>query len=183
MWLDCSVGILLNLLVFTGPAGIGAIFSIAVIAQYIAFIIPVAIRVIFVRHNFRPGPWNLGKFSRPCGVIAIAWVILIIPIMCFPTVTRPNAVSMNWTCLVYGGTMAIILVWFRVDARKWFKGPKVISGQTKTVLSTGKCQASHVGSGNYCTTRIFQHRVSELRISPGKRWDDVLASHGICIYL
>ena len=32
---------------------------------------------------------------------------------------------MNWTCLVYGAPMLVALLWFAVDARKWFKGPRV----------------------------------------------------------
>jgi len=86
-----------------------------------------------VRDNFRPGPWHLGKFSRPCGFIAIAWVVLIIPILCFPAVRGPSADLMNWTCVVYGGVMMIVLVWYAVNARKWFRGPKVFD-QTKTLL-------------------------------------------------
>ena len=124
----------MNLLVFAGPVGIGAIFSIGVIAQYVAFIVPVALRVIFVRNNFRRGPWNLGKFSRPCGFIAMAWVVLIIPILCFPAVKRPSAGLMNWTCVVYGGAMVIVLIYYGISARRWFKGPKVFD-QTMTLMS------------------------------------------------
>lgn len=32
---------------------------------------------------------------------------------------------MNWTCLIYGGAMLLALIWYAVDARKWFKGPRV----------------------------------------------------------
>jgi hypothetical protein len=32
---------------------------------------------------------------------------------------------MNWTCLVYGAPMLGAMIWWFVDARKWFKGPKV----------------------------------------------------------
>ncbi|KAK4954759.1 hypothetical protein LTR28_006181 [Elasticomyces elasticus] len=32
---------------------------------------------------------------------------------------------MNWTCLVYGGPMSIIMIWWLLSARKWFNGPKV----------------------------------------------------------
>lgn len=32
---------------------------------------------------------------------------------------------MNWTCLVYGGTMAFCLIWYATSARKWFNGPKM----------------------------------------------------------
>lgn len=32
---------------------------------------------------------------------------------------------MNYTCLIYGGVMSLSLLWYAVDARKWFKGPKI----------------------------------------------------------
>jgi hypothetical protein len=32
---------------------------------------------------------------------------------------------MNWTCLVYGGPMFMVTIWWFVSAHKWFKGPKV----------------------------------------------------------
>jgi hypothetical protein len=33
--------------------------------------------------------------------------------------------DMNWTCLVYGGPMLLITIWWFVSAHKWFKGPKI----------------------------------------------------------
>jgi hypothetical protein len=32
---------------------------------------------------------------------------------------------MNYTCLIYGGVMFLSLVWYAIDARKWFKGPRI----------------------------------------------------------
>ena len=127
VWFDVLIGILLNFLIFAGPIAIGAIFSIGAIAQYIAFILPIAIRVIFVRENFRAGPWNLGRLSCPIGIIALGWVALIVPILCFPKVKGSDLTPqlMNWTCLVYGGPMVLALIWYAIDARKWFRGPKV----------------------------------------------------------
>lgn len=37
-----------------------------------------------------------------------------------------SAKAMNWTCLVYGGPMVFVLVWWVVSARKWFRGPKYV---------------------------------------------------------
>jgi amino acid transporter len=127
VWFQALFGICANLLIFAGPEAINAIFSIGAIAQYVAFVLPIAIRVIFVRDNFRPGPWHLGKWSRPVGFIGFAWVALILPILCFPSVKGADLTpsSMNWTCLVYGGPMLLALCWYAIDARKWFKGPKV----------------------------------------------------------
>jgi hypothetical protein len=73
------------------------------------------------------GPWNLGRFSKPIGIVAVAWVTLIIPVLCFPATKGKdlNDINMNYTCLIYGGVMLLALLWYAVDARHWFKGPKI----------------------------------------------------------
>jgi len=126
VWLNCAVGILLTLLLFGGTA-IDAIFSIGAIAAFVAFTIPITIRTFFVGNRFRRGPWHLGKFSYPIGVASTCFTSLMIPILCLPSVTGSNldASLMNWTCLVWGGPMLMVLIWWVVDAHKWFKGPKV----------------------------------------------------------
>lgn len=121
------IGVLLTLLIFAGEYAIGAIFSIGAVAAFVAFTIPLFIRVFFVGDRFRRGPWHLGAFSIPIDAAACAFVLLMVPILCLPSVRGENLdpTSMNWTCLVYGGPMFGALIWFLVDARKWFKGPKV----------------------------------------------------------
>ena len=118
---------LLTLLIFGGEYAIGAIFSIGAVAAFVAFTIPLFIRVFFVGGRFRRGPWHLGHYSVPVDAAGCAFVALMVPILCLPSVTGTNldSTTMNWTCLVYGGPMFGALVWFLVDARKWFKGPKV----------------------------------------------------------
>jgi len=32
---------------------------------------------------------------------------------------------MNYTCLIYGGTMLFALLYYAFSGRKWFKGPRV----------------------------------------------------------
>lgn len=32
---------------------------------------------------------------------------------------------MNWTVVVFFGPMFLVMIWWFVSARKWFKGPKV----------------------------------------------------------
>ncbi|CAI6332184.1 unnamed protein product [Periconia digitata] len=127
VWGNCFIGILCLLLIFGGELAIGALFSIGAIAAFIAFTTPIFIRVFFVKNNFRPGPWNLGRWSIPVGVVACAFVLLMVPILCFPSVTGADltAETMNWTVVVYGGPMFLAIIWWVVSARKWFKGPKV----------------------------------------------------------
>ncbi|EWC44425.1 putative amino-acid permease [Drechslerella stenobrocha 248] len=127
VWFNCVIGILLLLLIFAGDLAIGAIFSVGAIAAFVSFTIPIFIRVFFVGDKFRRGPWHLGRFSRPIGIAACSFVVLMVPILCLPQYTGSelNAQDMNYTCLVYGGPMLAIIIWWFVDAKKWFHGPKI----------------------------------------------------------
>lgn len=123
-----TLSALLGLLMFAGPVAIGAVFSIGAIAQYITFSIPIGLNLFFGGNGrFKPGPWNLGRMSKPIATVAVAWTVLIVPALCFPAVKGEDltAQTMNWTCLIYGGPMLIISIYWVVDARKWFKGPRI----------------------------------------------------------
>ncbi|KAI0124689.1 amino acid permease [Xylariales sp. AK1849] len=126
VWFNTSLGIILMLLVFGGVA-IGAIFSIGAIGAFVAFTTPIFIKTVLVGKNFRRGPWHLGKFSLPSGIISICFIVVMMPILCLPTVRGTDLTPdlMNWTSLVYGAPMLFIIIWFFVDAHKWFKGPKI----------------------------------------------------------
>ncbi|KAI1815644.1 amino acid permease [Poronia punctata] len=126
VWFNAFIGILLLLLIF-GGAAIDAIFSIGAIAAFVAFTIPIFIKIFFVRNKFRRGPWHLGPFSTPIGVLGCSFVLVILPFFNFPAVHGSNLTlaDMNWTSLVYGAPMLFVIIWFYVDAHKWFKGPKI----------------------------------------------------------
>jgi hypothetical protein len=138
VWLNCGIGVALNLLVLAGSVEIGAIFSVGAIAQYVAFLVPLVLRVVFPS-NFKKGPWNMGALSRPCNIIAIGWMLLMIPIFCFPSTNGDhlNAATMNWTCVVYGGVMSAALGWYAISARHWFVGPKATVEEVPKVDGEG----------------------------------------------
>ncbi|CAG9948177.1 unnamed protein product [Clonostachys rosea f. rosea IK726] len=126
VWFNTLIGVLLNLLMFGGVA-ISAVFSIGAVASFVAFTTPIFIKTIFVGNKFRRGPWHLGNFSIPCGILSSVFVFVMIPILCFPVVKGDNLTPdmMNWTSLVYGAPMFFLILWFFIDAHKWFKGPVV----------------------------------------------------------
>ncbi|KAL9610583.1 MAG: hypothetical protein Q9167_004734 [Letrouitia subvulpina] len=165
VWFNTIIGILMTLLIFGGDLAVGALFSIAAIAAFVAFTLPVFIRVFFVGSRFRPGPWNLGRASIPIGVLACAFVVLMIPILCLPSVTGSDldATTMNWTCLVWGGPMLFVMIWWVVDAHKWFKGPKVniehqMLGRGGVTLE-GKVQDSESSStGSMKGTKVLEDK-------------------------
>jgi hypothetical protein len=62
-------------------------------------------KTFFVGDRFRRGPWHLGKFSKPIGMVACSFILVMTPILCFPA-GRGSDVTlqlMNWTAVVYGG--------------------------------------------------------------------------------
>ncbi|KAK7902999.1 hypothetical protein LTR67_002645 [Exophiala xenobiotica] len=126
-WGVLTVSALLGLLMFASPVAIGAVFSLGAIAQYTAFTTPTALKLFFDNGKFKPGPWNLGRWSNLSGGVAVAWWLVIVPALCFPAVKGKDLtpLTMNWTALIYGGTMFLALSYYAISARKWFKGPRV----------------------------------------------------------
>ena len=61
---------------------------------------------------------------------------------------------MNWTVVVFFGPMFLVMIWWVISARKWFKGPKVnvqhmMLGREGNVLEgAGKSQDGDSSSDN-----------------------------------
>ncbi|VUG18204.1 GPT1 [Brettanomyces bruxellensis] len=125
VWANWFIGILLLLLMF-GNVAIDAIFSVGSIAPFVSFSIPTLLRITYARKFFKPGPWNLGKFTYISGFIGCAFVFLMIPISAFPQYRgSDNTLDlMNWTCVVYYGSMMLVIAWYFIYAHKVYKGPR-----------------------------------------------------------
>ncbi|CAK9438416.1 uncharacterized protein LODBEIA_P26400 [Lodderomyces beijingensis] len=123
--LNVVIGTLLLLLCFAGEVAISAVFSIGALSGFLSFTVPILLKVTYAQKTFEPGPWHLGKFSQPIGWIAVAFVALMIPILCFPYVKGSELTpeNMNWTSLIFGGPMLIFTIYFFVEAKKWYIGP------------------------------------------------------------
>jgi amino acid transporter len=106
-----------------------AVTSIATIGLYIAYALPILLRLRAT--DFRPGPWRLGAWSRPVGIIAVIWVAFISVLFMLPTANPITAATFNYTPVVVLGTILIVTVWWLVSARYWFKGPIIQGSETE----------------------------------------------------
>jgi amino acid transporter len=61
VWASAFASLLLGLLAFAGPVAIGAMFSLVVVGQYVAYSIPICARFLG-KQDFKPGAFTLGKF-------------------------------------------------------------------------------------------------------------------------
>jgi amino acid transporter len=105
-----------------------AVTSIAVIGLYIAYVIPTFLR-LRAGDSFTPGRWNLGKWSKPIGTVAVVWTVFICIMLMMPQFA-PNGGKLidylNYAPIAVGVVIGFAGIYWLVSARKWFKGPKVM---------------------------------------------------------
>ncbi len=102
-----------------------AIVSIGTVGLYVAYIIPVFLR-LRAGSTFQVGPWNLGRWSPLIGWVAVVWVVVITLLFFAPAFWPWNtAADFNWAGPLFVAVMAAVTLWWFASARKWFTGPRV----------------------------------------------------------
>lgn len=96
--------------------------SIATIGLYISYGLPILIGLIYPS-NFQRGPFSLGVFSRPIGVVAVTWICFITIVFCLPAVNPVTDQTLNYTPVAVGIVGAWAFGSWFLWARKWFTGP------------------------------------------------------------
>ncbi|WP_084703902.1 amino acid permease [Phaeacidiphilus oryzae] len=124
VWLAAVGAFVLGLPYLWNTTAYAAVTSIAVIGLYIAYVIPVFLRVR-QGDRFQRGPWHLGRWSRVVGVAAVAWTCVITVLFMLPTGNPVTATTFNYTPIAVGVVIGFAGVWWLVSARRWFTGPRV----------------------------------------------------------
>jgi amino acid transporter len=102
-----------------------AIVSIGTVGLYISYVIPVFLR-LRMGADFEPGPWHLGRWSRPIGIISVTWVVIITLLFFAPDFYPWKTLDdFNFAGPIFVAILAAVFIWYAVSARKWFTGPKV----------------------------------------------------------
>jgi len=110
--------------------GYAAGTAIAVIGLYIAFVLPVILRLRLGDKWQEPRAWSLGKWYKLIDWIAILWVALVTILFIFPLYKAglPWEADFSWeltnyTILWFAGIGLIFGGWWFLSAKNWFKGP------------------------------------------------------------
>ncbi|HLB19526.1 MAG TPA: amino acid permease [Gaiellaceae bacterium] len=130
-----------------GYVAYAAVTSIATIGLYIAYALPIFLR-LRLGDAWEPGEWNLGKHYKWIGVIACVWVVFIALLFMAPLSPAgvPWNSSFTWLSFNYApiavlGTLLIVGGWWMLSANKWFKGP--IAQGTEEELARIETQYEH----------------------------------------
>jgi amino acid transporter len=105
-----------------------AITAICTVGLYLAYIIPVFLR-LRQGSKFQPGPWTLGKRYKWVNVGAIVFVVLVVYALDIPTVPKGvpwnngfdvTAVNYSPLVLIVG---VLVMIWWQISAKNKYTGP------------------------------------------------------------
>jgi len=125
IWFAAVGAFILGLPYLWNPVAYAAVTSIAVIGLYIAYGLPILLRLL-AGEKFQRGPWHLGRWSYIVGWIAVVWIGFIAILFVLPQTAPGNTLqTFNYAIVA----VAVVLLysggyWF-LSAKNWFKGPKV----------------------------------------------------------
>jgi amino acid transporter len=115
--------------------------SIAVIGLYIAFALPIVLR-IRAGERFEGGAWSLGRHYRWISPVAVIWIGLVCLLFLMPVSPNgiPGAAEFDWNVVNYapltvGGALILFGGWYLISARKWFVGPVREAGSEEELAS------------------------------------------------
>src|SRR3954452_3645811 len=96
IWLAAAGAFILGLPYLWNNTAYAAVTSIAVIGLYIAYVLPTLLRLM-QGEGFQRGPWHLGRWSRPIGIVAVVWVCFITVLFMLPQVNPISRTTFNYT--------------------------------------------------------------------------------------
>ncbi|HTU72869.1 MAG TPA: amino acid permease [Trebonia sp.] len=124
IWLAVVGALILGLPYLWNSTAYAAVTSIATIGLYVAYVIPTFLR-LRLGSSFVRGPWHLGRWSKPIGIIAITWVVIITILFMLPAASPITWKTFNYTVIAVVVVLGFAGIWWLASARKWFTGPKV----------------------------------------------------------
>ncbi len=132
IWLCVALSVILASPALISPVAYFAVTSIAVIGLYIAYVVPVFLRRM--NPDFKPGPWNLGRWSAPIGWIAIVWVVIICVLFVLPPASPVTISTFNYAPIAVLVVVIIAVVSWQLNGKRNFMGgatdePVVRAGQ------------------------------------------------------
>ncbi|MGW1161806.1 amino acid permease [Streptomyces sp. NPDC002513] len=122
VWLAVVCSLALVLPGWWSHTAFTAIVSVNVVGLFLAYAVPIFLR-LRLGADFRPGPWHLGRWSRPVGVVAVAWVLLSSVLFMLPQASPITIDSFNYAPIALAVVLVVATVWWFATARRRFRGP------------------------------------------------------------
>ncbi|KAF7317740.1 hypothetical protein MKEN_00861800 [Mycena kentingensis (nom. inval.)] len=122
VWFVMGWSAIIGLLGFSVTA-LTSLAGASVIGLYTSYAAPIFLRITSGRNKLEPGPFSLGRWATPIGVVAVSWVTFVVVFLLFPPGQVATAEDMNYAVLIIGGVFLFASLSWVLSARKWFHGP------------------------------------------------------------
>ncbi|MFE1192777.1 amino acid permease [Streptomyces olivaceoviridis] len=118
VWLSVVVACVLALPSLYSATAYNAVTAINVIGITPAYAIPVFLR-LRAGDRFQPGPWQLGRWSKPVGWIAVGWVACVTVLFCLPQASPVTVDTMNYASVALAVVLVLASVWWYVARQSY----------------------------------------------------------------
>ncbi|MFF4428623.1 amino acid permease [Streptomyces sp. NPDC001513] len=118
VWLSVVVAGVLALPSLYSATAYGAVTAINVIGITPAYAIPIYLR-LRAGNRFQPGPWNLGRWSKPIGWTAVVWVAVVTVLFCLPQKSPVTIDSMNYAVIALAVVLVLASAWWYAARRSY----------------------------------------------------------------
>ncbi|MGK4579646.1 amino acid permease [Kitasatospora sp. HPMI-4] len=118
VWLSVAAALVLALPSLWSAVAYGAVTAINIVGMTPAYAIPVYLR-LRRGDRFPRGPWALGRWSRPVGVIAVAWVALVTVLVCLPQTSPVTVDTFNYAPIALLAVLLLATAWWWAGGRSY----------------------------------------------------------------
>ncbi|KAL3482720.1 amino acid/polyamine transporter I [Aspergillus germanicus] len=119
-----SLGTCLFLLISLSEQASTIIYSLAVVASLITFVLPILFR-IFAGNRWVPGRFSLGRWSIPVHVLSLVSQVYLIVMECFPPEKAWTIMTLNYNSIVTIAAALLSCLLYVVYGRKHYRGLNV----------------------------------------------------------
>ncbi|MEV6315359.1 amino acid permease [Streptomyces sp. NPDC051776] len=121
VWLAAACPLLLVLPGWWSHTAFTAVVSVNVVGLFLAYGVPILLRLGL--DDFKPGPWNLGRYGKLVAGIAVTWIVISNVLFMLPQASPVTPTSFNYAPIALGVVLVIATVWWFATARRRFQGP------------------------------------------------------------
>ena len=124
--LTCILTCILSLINIGSAAAFNAVISIQVAALMASY--SISISCVLYRRVYHPellptARWSLGRWGVPINMFGVGYVTFAFFFSLWPNATPVDAVTFNWSIVIFAGVMVVTAITYFVSGRKVYDGP------------------------------------------------------------
>ena len=122
-----TVVVLLGLINIGSTVAFSAIVSLTIAGLFTSYLIPISLMIIkrIQGDHIHWGPWRLGRSGIWINIASACFLTISIVFSFFPPALPVTPVSMNWSVVVFMGSIFVGLIYYGFHGRHVYYGPVV----------------------------------------------------------